>query len=172
MRGDTTSIRNKWIFLQMWFPGSLWRRAMPQMRDRRWCLTSIANHSPWETNTQCLEGASWQPNRRTFWSEEDIGKSTRIVLLDWLRQACRRLVSVLQHLCSKERADKGKKWRKRLFNTGVPFERIALGITGPFLITRRGNQYILMIMDYLTKWPEALPITDQIRRWKVADALI
>jgi len=39
-----------------------------------------------------------------------------------------------------------------------PFECIALDIVGPPPHSRRGNQYILVICDYATRCPEALPI--------------
>ena len=41
-----------------------------------------------------------------------------------------------------------------------PMQHIAMDIIGPFLETRRGNRYILVIGDYFTKWKEAFPIKD------------
>jgi transposase InsO family protein len=43
---------------------------------------------------------------------------------------------------------------------GEPMERIAADICGPFPLTGRNNLYILVIVDYFTKWAEAYPITD------------
>jgi hypothetical protein len=40
-------------------------------------------------------------------------------------------------------------------NVGAPFERIAFDIAGPFSITDSGNKYIMVVMDYFSKWPEA-----------------
>ena len=40
----------------------------------------------------------------------------------------------------------------------VPFERIALDIVGPLPKTSRGHRYILVIVDYATRYPEALPL--------------
>jgi len=37
------------------------------------------------------------------------------------------------------------------------FERIAMDIVGPFPWTRRGNQYILVVCDYPTRYSEAIP---------------
>ena len=41
---------------------------------------------------------------------------------------------------------------------GEPFRRIAMDIVGPLPRTRRGHQYILMVCDYATRYPEAYPL--------------
>ena len=41
---------------------------------------------------------------------------------------------------------------------GKPFHRIGIDIKGPLSITTKGNRYIIVAMDYLTKWPEAKAI--------------
>ncbi|GBN99626.1 hypothetical protein AVEN_147005-1 [Araneus ventricosus] len=38
---------------------------------------------------------------------------------------------------------------------------MALDILGPFPVTTKGNRYVLVLMDYFTKWPEAISILDQ-----------
>ncbi|GBO00314.1 Retrovirus-related Pol polyprotein from transposon 412 [Araneus ventricosus] len=38
---------------------------------------------------------------------------------------------------------------------------MALDILGTFPVTTKGNRYVLVLMDYFTNWPEAIPITDQ-----------
>ena len=37
----------------------------------------------------------------------------------------------------------------------------AMDIMGPLPPTRQGNRYILVIMDYFTKWPEACALPNQ-----------
>ena len=44
----------------------------------------------------------------------------------------------------------------------TPFDRIAMDIFGPLRRTRSGNKYVLVIMDYATKWPEAFPLRNII----------
>ena len=46
-----------------------------------------------------------------------------------------------------------------------PFERIAMDLVGPLPRTRNGNRFILTIVDYATRYPEAvaLPRTDASR---------
>jgi hypothetical protein len=40
------------------------------------------------------------------------------------------------------------------YNIGAPFERVAIDIAGPFPESNKGNRYLLVAMDYFTKWPE------------------
>lgn len=76
------------------------------------------------------------------------------------------------HACG---ARKGPKIRTRgrlqRYNVGVPFERIALDILGPLPRTSNGNKYLLVIMDYFSKWPEVVPTSDQ-EATTVAGALV
>ncbi|GFU90926.1 retrovirus-related Pol polyprotein from transposon 412 [Trichonephila clavipes] len=51
--------------------------------------------------------------------------------------------------------------RLKLYNVGAPFERIVFGILGPLSRLSDGNNNILVVMDYFTKWPEAYPIPNQ-----------
>ena len=40
----------------------------------------------------------------------------------------------------------------------TPFSRIAMDIVGPLPKSARGHRYILVILDYATKFPEAIPL--------------
>ena len=40
----------------------------------------------------------------------------------------------------------------------VPFDRLALDIVRPLPKTSRGHRYILVLVDYTTRYPEALPL--------------
>ena len=44
---------------------------------------------------------------------------------------------------------------------GFPFERIAMDIVGPLPKTLRNNRYLLVIIDYYTRWPEAFALEHQ-----------
>ena len=53
-----------------------------------------------------------------------------------------------------------------------PFQRIAVDIVGPLQpITERGNRYILTIIDYATRYPEAVALPG-IETERVAEALV
>ena len=41
-----------------------------------------------------------------------------------------------------------------------PFDQIGIDLVGPLPITSRGNRYITVATDYLTRWPEAKAIPD------------
>ena len=42
----------------------------------------------------------------------------------------------------------------------VPFDWVALDIVGPLSKTSRGHRYFLVMVDYTTRYPEALPLPD------------
>lgn len=41
---------------------------------------------------------------------------------------------------------------------GTPFERIAMDLVGPLMKSVTGFQYSLMVVDYATHLPEAMPL--------------
>src|SRR5436190_23640475 len=53
------------------------------------------------------------------------------------------------------RGNKGGKGYLNPNKVGKPFERIGIDFVGPLDRTEKGNRYILVVTDYLTKWPEA-----------------
>ena len=53
----------------------------------------------------------------------------------------------------------------------VPFKRIGIDIVGPLDRSKRGKLYLLTIIDYATRYPEAIPLAN-IRAETVVDALI
>ena len=44
---------------------------------------------------------------------------------------------------------------------GKPFEMVGVDIVGKLPTTKKGNQYIVVFTDHLTKWPEAFAIANQ-----------
>jgi Integrase zinc binding domain/Integrase core domain len=53
------------------------------------------------------------------------------------------------------RGNKGGMGYLNPIKVGKAFERIGIDFVGPLGRTRKGNKYILVVTDYLTKWPEA-----------------
>ena len=54
---------------------------------------------------------------------------------------------------------------------GKPFQRIAMDVVGPLPRTQKGNRFILVLSDYATRYPEAIPLRS-VTAAKVAEALI
>ena len=57
------------------------------------------------------------------------------------------------------------------YNVGAPMERIAVDIMGPLPVTKQGNKYLLVAIDYFTKWSEAYALPHQEAR-TVATVLV
>ena len=49
----------------------------------------------------------------------------------------------------------------KVYNVGIPWERVAVDLTGPFPETPIGNTHLLVLIDYFTRWPEAIPIASR-----------
>jgi hypothetical protein len=49
------------------------------------------------------------------------------------------------------------------YNVEAPFERIAADVVGTFPLSDQGNryEYLVMAMDYFTKWPDAYAVPNQ-----------
>ena len=47
---------------------------------------------------------------------------------------------------------------------GAPLDRLSTDILRPLPITPRNNRYILIVVDYFTKWVEVFPVPDQTAR--------
>lgn len=50
-------------------------------------------------------------------------------------------------------------------------ERVGLDVLGQFLQTELGSHYVLIVMDYFTKWPEVYAVAEQSAT-TVADKLV
>ena len=53
----------------------------------------------------------------------------------------------------------------------APFKRIARDVVGPLPQSRRGNQYILVVCNYATRYPEAMAL-QKVDAGLMADQLI
>lgn len=78
---------------------------------------------------------------------------------------CRQDVELHVHCCDLCTAKKGPTQRSHAplqqYLVGAPMERVGVDILGPFPTTDTGNRYVLVAMDYFTKWPEAYAVPDQ-----------
>ena len=65
-------------------------------------------------------------------------------------------------LCNKNKGGQ----RKNVFpltqnHAGVPMEKVHIDFMGPYPVTKRGNQHILVMVDQFTKWIEVIPLPSQ-----------
>ena len=97
-----------------------------------------------------------------------------------LRQAfywgqSRRDVEDYCRRCDSCTARKGPQGQSRAplqqHRVGAPMDRVAVDVLGPLPRTSRGNRYVLVAIDYFTKWMEAYPLPDQ-EATTVAEALV
>ncbi|VDI24463.1 Hypothetical predicted protein [Mytilus galloprovincialis] len=65
------------------------------------------------------------------------------------------------HVCnSRKQSPTRSRSRMKRYNVGVPLERVAMYLVGPFPLSYRGNKYALVVSDYFTKWAEGYPLPD------------
>ncbi|KAF7648160.1 hypothetical protein LDENG_00161160 [Lucifuga dentata] len=78
---------------------------------------------------------------------------------------CRQDVELFVHRCDRCTARKGPNRHSHAplqqYQVGAPMERVGVDILGPFPVTDHSNRYVLVEMDYFTKWPEAYAVPDQ-----------
>ena len=49
----------------------------------------------------------------------------------------------------------------QILTVGAPMERVAVDVAGPFPVSSSGNRYIVVAIDYFSKWPEAFAVPNQ-----------
>uniref|UniRef100_A0A3Q3NHK6 Gypsy retrotransposon integrase-like protein 1 n=1 Tax=Mastacembelus armatus TaxID=205130 RepID=A0A3Q3NHK6_9TELE len=93
------------------------------------------------------------------------GKTVRRLRQRFYWPGCLQDVEIHVHCCDVCTAQKGPGQRSRAplqqYLVGAPMERVGVDILGPFPVTDAGNRFVLVAMDYFTKWPEAYAVPDQ-----------
>ena len=65
-------------------------------------------------------------------------------------------------VCNKQKKPtRSAKAKLEQYHAGFPMERIHMYILGPLPVSKKGNKYLLMIVDQFTKWLECFPIENQ-----------
>ncbi|GFW94963.1 hypothetical protein TNCV_1464611 [Trichonephila clavipes] len=109
--------------------------SIPKIRIRGWKDIQVAISTSSISYPRGTQRIAWQPNRRSFRRHENF--------------------------CTEFESDSSGVKKLHRYNVGAPFERIAFDILGPLQRTAYGNKYLLVVIDYFTKWPEVYPIPDQ-----------
>ncbi|KAL7839003.1 hypothetical protein SRHO_G00256610 [Serrasalmus rhombeus] len=93
----------------------------------------------------------------TLWGQQDTESAPPAVLLAGLSDRRGAICALLRK--------KGPTGKSRAplqpLQSGAPMERVAVDVLGPFPRTEAGNRYVLVAMDFFTKWPEAYAVPDQ-----------
>ena len=63
--------------------------------------------------------------------------------------------------CASRKGSRKPRGPLKIYNVGYPMETVAIDVLAPLLKTNCGNEYILIVQDYFTKWPEAFPLPNQ-----------
>jgi hypothetical protein len=64
--------------------------------------------------------------------------------------------------CAASLGPQTRNWGKmHQCTVGALFKKIVINVVGPFPWSNEGNRYLLIIMDYFTKWPEVYAIPNQ-----------
>ncbi|KAL7841611.1 hypothetical protein SRHO_G00253020 [Serrasalmus rhombeus] len=94
-----------------------------------------------------------------------VNKTLRQLRQRFYWPGCRTDVELFVHCCDACTAKKGPTGKSRAplqpLQSGAPMERVAVDVLGPFPRTEAGNRYVLVAMDFFTKWPEAYAVPDQ-----------
>ena len=81
----------------------------------------------------------------------------------WYKMA-KNIVDYVKTCAQCNKNKKPKEWPKAAlgrYHAGIPLERIHIDILGPFVRSKKGNLYILMLVDQFSKWLECYALPDQ-----------
>ena len=125
---------------------------------------------PQKRRTELLKSAHHSPLAGHLGRKKTEAK----LLRDFFWPGLGRDVSTMCAQCPEcQKGNKNKKQRAPLVPLPVidePFRRIAMDIVGPLKRTTSGHKYILTVMDFATRYPEAIPLKNTDAK-TVAEAL-
>ena len=118
------------------------------------CVTESFTRGSFNTSSQ-------SPDRRTFWCKKTLER----VKEKFYWPCCREYVTLWCSTCSECSSRKGPVTRQKArlgkYVVGASLERVAINVTGPLVRSTKGNCYLLVVMDYFSKWPEAYALPNQ-----------
>lgn len=133
---------------------------------RRWIEPSTGEHQwqtvvPKECRQDVLDALHGQAGVGHF----GVKKTLKRVREVFYWNTCRRDVETYCRQCDACTARKGPPGRSQAplqqYRVGWPMDRVGVDVLGPFPRTPRGNRFVVVALDYFTKWPEAFATPDQ-----------
>ena len=102
---------------------------------------------------------SWRGDRGTARTARTLALAEQVFYWPGMRADVSRICTECDCAVLKKR--RGRREPLHQYIVGVPRERLAMDVAGPYPITSTGNQYCLMVGCYFSKWLECFPIPDQ-----------
>ncbi|XP_058879681.1 uncharacterized protein LOC131737088 [Acipenser ruthenus] len=144
--------------------------------QRRW-VTPTSGETRWQLvvpealKSEILRAVHGTPGVGHF----GVNKTLQRLRQSYYWSRCRRDVENHCRRCDHCAARKGPPGQSRApmqqCPVGGPMQRVGVDILGPLPVSDKGNKYVLVAMDYFSKWPEVYALPDQ-EASTVADALI
>ena len=153
MGGNVKALWGRWEQL-IWKRGMLWLKWKNQNSKDIWKLVvpqvyrqivlELLHDAPMAGHFGLKRSASRLITAPVWW----VGCQTE--MKDYVRKC---------DLCLRTKpVTKRAKAKMRSFQAGEPMERVAVDILGPIARTERDNLYVVVLVDYFTKWVEIFPL--------------
>jgi transposase InsO family protein len=167
VRDDVKSLIRDWELLEV-YDGLLYRRWVADAEKSSTRLLLVAPHAIRNAILKELhngrtaghfgrEKTLARVRQRFYW------KGMTVDIERWCREC---------DLCARRKPGPGKgKAPMGHVDVFAPMERIAIDIMGPLPQTHGGNEYVMVVADYFTRWKEAYAIPNHTAR-TVADKLV
>lgn len=81
-----------------------------------------------------------------------------------IRDSIKIFIQSCDTCASNKKTNRTPKAKLGSYPVGVPWERLGVDFLGPLPVTKQGNRYILVCIDYFSKWTEAVAVPDQTAR--------
>ena len=78
-----------------------------------------------------------------------------------MRQDVQEWCRVCEVCAAKKGPSRSPQAPLQVVSVGAPMERVAVDVAGPFPVSASGNRYIIVVIDYFSKWPEAFAVPNQ-----------
>ena len=125
---------------------------------------------PFSLQTKCLVMVHSVPAGGHFGYDKTLAKCRRHFFWPGMSSSVRLFVQCCQ-VCAAGKSSRQPVAPLVPMLGGYPGDLVAMDLVGPFPVTQSRNRYLLVCVDYFTRWPEAYPLPDITAR-TVAHAFV